>query len=514
MIPDRGAILALALSAAAIVAPIRAGAAKLVPDGSLAPVAVEISEKLHQYYPVTADRPLTFTVEGPASFEAIARWRFEGAARGGASEVGGAGEAGTLVGPLDVEVELSLDGVPRVRHVFRAVPGTAVYPDNPGARAGRPTRLTLDGGVPEGTHVVRVALLRPREGVLDVNPLSTPAARPAVRLLGEIRLGAAYDSNVFRYSDGDIDDFLDGERPERFPIESADDVRLEPGVDLSLVRDEPGVRSTRLSLETDIRLAAVNVEKSFAKVAVGLRDRRDGVAYLSLRYEAIPDYHIRALWDADAAEQEGAYRSCSFGKQGFGAEIGSDRSLPVDLAAHWKYEEYRYDPEFVEYDARATTVGVRSTVRPRHGLRLDLGYALRQSAAKGYDEPGETRGTSDESDTSYDQDQYELRARWEAGRLWGRSTVLSLRGAVARRFYLTEKSRADDPYHAGRDDTYITVGGGVEVRLTEVACLKVFAERRTRQAHSDAVPDIGLTKDFGATRVGLRLSLEGAHILD
>jgi hypothetical protein len=510
MNPDRGVVLALALSALTALAPLRA-AAKLVPDGALVPVAVEISGRLYQYYPVSADRPLEFTVEGPASFEAIARWRFDGTAGWDAGADEGMGRAGDSV---DVEVELTLDGQPRTRHVFRTTLSTAAYPDEPGARAGRATRLTLDGGVPAGTHVVRVALVRPSDGVLDVNPLSTPAVRRVARFVGEVVLGAAYDSNIFRYSDADIDDFLDGARPERFPMESVDDVRFEPDVNVSFVREEPGVRSTTLSLETDLRLAAVNHEKSFAKLALGLLERHDGVAYLSLRYEAIPDYHVRALWDADAADQGGAYRPCSFAKQGFGAELGSDRSLPIDLAAHWKYEEYRYDPEFVEYDARAVTVGVRGTVRPRRGLRLDIGYALRQSAAKGYDEPGETRGTSDESDTSYDQDQYELRARWEAGRLWGRSAVVSFRGAAARRFYLTEKSRVDDPYHAGRDDTYVTVGAGVEVRIASAARLEFFAERRTREAHSDAVPDIGWTKDFEATRVGLRLSLEAAHDLD
>jgi len=497
MSPDRRAILVLVLAAAAALAPVGAAFAKPVPAGSVAPVALQISGKLHMYYPVTAGLPLTFSIEGPASFEAIARWRFEGADD-----------------PVDVEVEISVDGEPRTRHVYRAVAGTAAYPDHPGARAGRPTRLTLDGGVPEGVHAVRVALVRPQDGVLDVNPLSAAVPRPSLRLIGAAALGTAYDSNIFRYSDSDIDDLLDGERPDRFPIESADDVRFEPAVDLSLVRIEPGVRSTTLSLETDAKLAVLNPEKSFSKFAVGLHERRDGVAYLSLRYEAIPDYLVRALWDADAAEGEGAYRSCSFGKQGFVAEIGSDRSLPVDLAAHWRYEEYRYDPEFIEYDARVVTWGIRGTVRPRRGLRLDLGYSLRQSAAKGYDEPGETRGTSDESDTSYDQDLYELRARLEAGRLWGRDAVLLLRGAVARRFYLTEKSRADDPYHAGRDDTYVTVAGGIDVRLTEAAHLEFFGEWRSRDAHSDAVPDIGLSKDFEATRVGLRLSLEGAHILD
>jgi hypothetical protein len=511
MSPDRGGIVALILLAAAVVAPPRAGAAKLVPDGSLVPVAIEISENLYRYYPVSAERPLTFSVEGPASFEVIARWRFEGGEAEGASPDEGRVPA---AGWIDVEMEISLDGVPRTRHLFRATPGGATYADRSGARAGRAKRLALDGGVPAGLHVVSIALVQPLEGVLDVNALSVPAARSGLAVVGEVEFGASYDSNIFRYSDGDIDDLLDGERLDRFLVESADDLRLEPGVTVSLVRNGEGTRSTTLSVGSDLRLATSNGEKSFGKVLVGLRERRAGAAYLALEYEAIPDYHIRALWDEDAAGHEGAYRSCDFWKQGFGVEMGSDRSLPIDVAVRWRYEAYRYDPDFVEYDARVGTLGALATVRPRRGLRLDLGYALRQSVAKGYDERGETRSSSDESDTSYDQDQYELRARWEAGELWERKAALWLRGLLARRFYLTEKSGEDDPYHAGRDDTYLTVGAGLDVRLTETARLEVFAERRTREAHSDAVPDMGLTKDFEAVSVGLRLSLEGVRILD
>jgi hypothetical protein len=494
---DRAPALACILALLSVLAPGAGGAKKLVPDGAVVPVAVEISGKLYQYYPVTAKQPLFITVEGPASFDAIARWQFEGSDR-----------------PVDVEVELSLDGEPRARHVFRAVPGKASYPERPWALAGRAEHLALDDGVPAGPHVIRIALVRPAIGVLGVNPLSTPVARGKLRLLGRTEFGASYDSNIFRYSDADVDDFLDGLRPDRFPIESVDDLRIEPGFSLSLVREEPGVRSTALAVGADFRLATVNGEKSFGRLSASLRERRNGRAYLSLEYVAIPNYHVRHIWDADAPAGGSPYRSCDFGKQGFGVEVGSDRSLPIDLAARWKYEAYRYDPDFVEYDARVSTAGLRAILRPRAGLRLDLGYALRQSVAKGYDEAGETRDTSDESDTSYDEDEYELRARWEAGRLWGRDTVLWLRGRLARRFYLTEKSRIEDPYHAGRDDTYVTVGAGIEARLSSAATVEVFLERRTREANSDAVPDIGSTKDFGANRIGLKLVLEGVHFLD
>jgi hypothetical protein len=463
-------------------------------------VAIEVSGRLYRYFPLTHDRPITVTVEGPSSFEAIARWRFDRPAD----------EPGARA-PIDVEVELRLDGAVVTRHVFSAVAGAATHQGSGGVVAGRPTRLVLDGGVPAGTHAVALRLVRPDSGTLDLDLLGERVPGASVRLMESLDLAVSYDSNVFRYSDADLDAYLDGERPDRYAMDSADDVRIEPTALLALQRDEPGGRMTKLSLEAGVRLPVVNPDKGFGRVAAVLREEHDG-AFVAFRCDAVPHYLIRDVWDPDAENGAGAYAPCAYSTQGFGAEVGWGTRL--GLSARWDYREYRYDPEFIEYDARAMTAGVGATLRPRRGLRVDLGYDLRQSVARGYDEEGETRSTSDDSDTSYDQDSYHVRARCEAGRLWGRPAVVTLRGSLARRFYLTGKSRQEDPYHAGRDDTYGTIAGGLEVRLDERARVEVFAEWRTRDAHSDAVPDIGRTKDFDAARLGIRLTLEGAHDLD
>jgi hypothetical protein len=145
---------------------------------------------------------------------------------------------------------------------------------------------------------------------------------------------------------------------------------------------------------------------------------------------------------------------------------------------------------------------------------LDLSYALRRFEARGYDEIGESRLDSDDSDTTYDQDEYGIRTRWEAGRWWGRPAVVSLRATLRRRFYLTEKSGEDDPYHAGREDTYWVLGAGLALRLTERAGLEAFVEHRGRNAESAHVSDIGERKDYTALRTGLRFTVEGVRILD
>lgn len=491
--------LAAVLFAACLIVPLAAepaAGAKLSPTGGPLPVVVETSGKAYTYFPLTAGRPLTLRAGGPAVIEVVARWRF------GESEH-----------PVDVEVEFTVDGEETWRHIFRALPGKASvsYPDLPGKRPGRPVRLSFD--IPSRSHSVEIALVAPADGIVDLNLLSGKPGVLPWRFGWRAEMGLGYDSNIFRYSDSDVDDFLDGDRPDHYAMESTDDLRVEPSLDLALTREEPGVRSTGLKLLSDWRLATSNGEKSFARLGVSLREERHGVAYLSASYSAIPSYHVRRLWDGDADGGVGGYRSCDFRKHAFRIEVGSDRSLPVDAALSLKIESYGYDPDFVEYGSSARTAGLRATLRPASGVRIDLAYALRSLTARGWDQVGETRATSDDSDTTYDQDEYSVRLRWEAGMWWGRRAVLSTGVTHLRRFYLSSRP-ADDPYHAGRDDAYWTAGARVRLEFSSVAGAEGFYQYRARTAESPVVIDLGELKDYTAHRVGFLIYLEGGQFLD
>lgn len=471
-----------------------AGAARAVVQDGPEPLALEIGEGTYYYFPLRKGEPLSFTVEGPALFEPILRWRFEDAEGG-----------------VNVDVELALDGEPLWHRIFRAVPGSAAYASRADWKAGSPARASVD--VPSGDHVVTLSLVNPDSGVLDVNPVvKAPPVLPW-RLAWRGEVGAAYDSNIFRYSDDEIDDFLDGLRQDRFPSDYIDDLRLEPSLDLKFLREEPGRRETELRLSADYRLATVNTVKSFGKLGARLTERRDGLGYAVLDYYAIPSYHVRDLWDPDV-DTGSPYRSCDFRKNAVSLGLGTDRRGIVNLAAELKYDRTGYGPDFVEYDSDAWTWGVTTIVRPVRGLRLDATYALRSSAARGYDEIGETKATSDDSDISYEQDEYSLRARWAAGRVRDIPVVFVLGGRMARRFYQTDRTAQDDPYHAGRDDTYMTFWLRNGWEIAPDLTLEGFYVLRTRSAESEFTDEIGTLKDYTAHRAGIRLIFEGERFLD
>ena len=469
-------------------------AARVIPVGPPEPVELKISGNVYRYFPLTAGSPLSFTIEGPAVFEPILRWRFEDSAS-----------------DINVDVVFTLDGRTMWHSVFSPTAGTAGYPAHPDWRGGKALRVPLD--IPSGEHTVELSLVAPAVGVLDVNPtVRTPDVLPW-RLAWRREFGAAYDSNIFRYSDTDVDDFLEGREGQKYPVEYADDVRLEPSLDLSFIRDEPGKRTTELRLSADARLTVINREKNFVKLGARVKETRTGIAYVLADYYAIPSYHVRYLSDADA-DGDDPYRSCDFRKHAVRLEIGSDRSLPVDFIARLKYDYMGYNQDFVEYDSDAWTTGLVAVVRPVPGVRVDLGYAIRKLMALGYDEVGETGGASDDSDISYEQDEYALKVRWDVGRVRSVPTVLTLGVRFSERFYQTSKSVDDDPYHAGREDTYWTFSGRSTHQLTEGTALEVFYEHRRRSSESDYTEELGSFKNYTANRVGIRLIFEGERFLD
>jgi hypothetical protein len=485
-------VLALAVSVAS---PPPALAARVAPVGAPEPVGIEVSGRIYRYFPLTADAPLTFTVEGPAVFEPILRWRFEDETRG-----------------VDVDVEFAMDGDVLWHKVFRPRAGAAGYPAEPDWRAANAVRAPVD--VPSGEHTVVLSLAAPSAGVLDVNPVVRQPDILPWRLEWRYELGAAYDTNIFRYSDTDVDSFLDGLEGHRYPVEYVDDVRIEPSVDLSLVREEPGRRETEFRLSADWRLVTINGEKSFAKLGARVTERRPRVVYVLAEYYSIPSYHIRHLWDPDMTWTD-PYRSCDLRKHSARLEAGSDRSLPVDVIGRLKYDHIGYDQDFVEYDSDAWSAGLVAVIRPVRGVRVDLGYALKKLMARGYDEVGETRETSDDSDISYEQDEYTLKVRWDMGRAAGDlPTVLTVGARLAKRFYQTEKLVADDPYHAGREDTYLTLSVKSAHRLSDATTLEAFFEHRWRGAGSDYFEGLGIRKDYNADRVGFRLIFGGERFLD
>ena len=488
------AVLASSTLVVLLLSALPALAARVVTVEAPEPVELEISGRTYSYFPLTAGSPLSFIIEGPAVFEPILRWRFEGEAPG-----------------VDIDVVFTLDGRAMWHQVFKPWAGGAGYPARPDWRGGRAVRVPLD--IPVGEHTVELRLAAPELGVLDVNPVVRDPDVLPWRLAWRGELGVAYDSNIFRYSDTDVDDFLDGWHEEKYQAEYVDDVRIDPSLDLSFVREEPGRRTTELRFSADARLAMINSEKSFAKLAVRAKETRTRFAYLLAEYYGIPSYHVRYLWDADV-EVGDAYRSCDYRKHSVRLEAGSDRSLPVDLIGRLKYDYKGYNQSFVEYDSDTWTAGVVAVVRPVRGVRVDLGYALRKLTALGYDEVGETPETSDDSDVSYEQDEYSLKVRWDVGRVRDVPTVLTFGVRLAERFYQTVKSAEDDPYHAGREDTYWTFSGRSAHELGDGVTLEAFYEHRRRSSESDFVDELGLSKDYTADRVGIRLIYEGERFLD
>jgi hypothetical protein len=180
----------------------------------------------------------------------------------------------------------------------------------------------------------------------------------------------------------------------------------------------------------------------------------------------------------------------------------------LSLRGHGRYEREKYPDYFQEYDFHG--FATEGEVKYAFTRRLALGVIgnYRRIYAKGYDEPGETKEDSDETDGSYHENTYEVFGSYDLPmRLFGSTPSLSLGGSLNKKAYTTDRGFIDDPYHAGRKDTKYAAEAGFGFGLGPGISADLSYKWQKREVDSYAKDDLGEEKDFRSNTVGLSISL-------
>jgi len=147
--------------------------------------------------------------------------------------------------------------------------------------------------------------------------------------------------------------------------------------------------------------------------------------------------------------------------------------------------------------------------QPLHkNFTLEFTYQFFTSDAKGYDEPGETKETSDEGDATFEEDGFIFGLLWKIPRIKKRYHTLKFETLIYNRYYQTEKPVEIDRLHAGRVDNnlrfYVTYYLSVSKSFKVSAFYKYFFRdtRTTSDLNSQFVSN---EKDYIQNRVGLEV---------
>lgn len=339
--------------------------------------------------------------------------------------------------------------------------------------------------------------------------LGSPAARgaapegPAQRLRLGLGLETVYHDNLLEYSDGQVATFESGTRPERYSIESVDDVVLEPAVSLTYEQERGRGAGRTIRLRWSGAFHGTNATADRNAAGVLWREEFGRGRALTASAYRLPRYYLRQLFDEDAPlAAPTRYRRASFGLTiltlGWRQRIARRTTGSVG----YRYERRGYGDDFRERDSNTHEADVGVTWAARGG-KIELGGSggYRASDARAEDGDDPAGAVPDDPDVSYHGMVLEAEARIELAR--GRSGRLAADASYEYRSRDYTSERLADASHFGREDRAHVVTAGVRWNPRGPFALRAYFQRENNHA-SFASPNPPATDpaSYGANRIG------------
>lgn len=265
-------------------------------------------------------------------------------------------------------------------------------------------------------------------------------------------LGCAYDDNIFRYAQTDIDKFVNNIEPYRYPIETYDDLITTVEMHAKVRGKFLMNRSTTFNFKIKGNLYYQNSIKDYATFSASVWHKVGREGNLLAKYLFLPRYFVRHYPDLDVSTPYPYpyFTDCSFRKHLLALSAGYRFFKAADITISYARELNDYNDAFNEYDTGMNEFGIAAGLSYRNLLFPSVRYSYTSAQADAIDEPGETKQMSDDSDISYDEDevQFSIDLDLTQSKPFRIETDLT----YARRLYTTEKPVLVDPTHAGRED--------------------------------------------------------------
>jgi hypothetical protein len=374
----------------------------------------------------------------------------------------------------------------------------------PGGRA--TTRLRAGVATAPRAHA---ALPSGAAMVLALAFIALPAgAATTQRVTAGASLSTFYDSNVLEYSSDQRTLFEGGTRPDRYSLETLDDLVWNPGVTLGWERIGARGRRHALRLHGEGDFHQKNGTADFRAGSVSWREGWSRERRLSAGFYHLPEFYLRQLSDEDAQlafPGLSRYRRAAFGldivSAGYSQRVRSSHALALD----WQYERRRYHERFRERDSGThdAEAGFGWTRLPRRGeFALKAGY--RKCSARGDDGDEAPGVTPDDVDVSYHGWSAEARGGFDLGRAGPVRLAADADYTFSVRDF--DSDRPADRYHFGRRDDLHEIEAGVSARWRRHWSVRGFGRYEHNHAALGAsAPPSADTGDYARFLGGARL---------
>jgi len=296
-------------------------------------------------------------------------------------------------------------------------------------------------------------------------------------------IGISYDNNIYKFSDQEIEEYTSGSYPNKYPIKTADDLRLDFSTKFRLEFRPIENRVSYMDCFIKSSSYLNNRIKDYWNFSIEFRQDLGSIDAV-LGYSILPDYMIRYYRPSGGSE----YVPCKYTRGRF--NMGFSGTLHGNIltvsARYWTLDYYE---EFDYYDSKNYAARFTWWKDFSKFLRPELLYEFCFSDAKG-----------PIPDISYYNHSFTVGNSLVPG--IKRISDAYFKYSLDLRTYISENSPLVDPIHSGRRELVHNISAGVKVRVLLGMYSEFFVSREFRYANSDVYPEIEKLKNYKKWTLG------------
>lgn len=328
----------------------------------------------------------------------------------------------------------------------------------------------------------------------------------------EFDLATYYDDNILKYSKKYLDRFINNEDQGRFHINTYDDVIVSPALDITLGYKLFGKMKSELDVSFDYAQYLNNDIKSFSNYGVGFSQDISKKLSFRIFYDYTPEFYVRHFrdddWTAVYGYTEETFTPYVFAKDNYGISAQYDLFKNTRVRLYYYFSRYYHNQHYTEYDSDNNLYRIKIDQELHKNFNLELTYQFVTSDAKGYDQPGESKGTSDDGDATYEEDDFIFGLVWKMPRIKKRYHSLELETVIYNRYYQTNKPPEIDQMHSGRVDNNLRFYLTYYLSVTRDFKFKAFYKWYGRDSGTTSPVNqefVSNEKDYIQNQVGIEL---------
>lgn len=317
----------------------------------------------------------------------------------------------------------------------------------------------------------------------------------------KIDLNSIYHSNILKYSKGDIDEFTNSLKPEKYYIKSIDDLYFS-------IKGEMGIKHRYFAGHTQIAKFLFRYKKYLQNsikdggfVAFSLKQYFSDKLNLSLFYYYYPEIYLKHY--ASVLDDANIYHEFSYSKNSYLAKINWKIFQKVSLNYKFEFAQSFYNKYFTEYDADNFINAAGVELNPNKNIKMDLKYTYTKSKAQAE----EAFQNPDEISTIKD-------ASYESNKYFCSFTIpeLFMLSSSHLRFFASLKfeekffqsNLREDSYHYGREDNIFTVDSYLQIPVWTELSLRTSYKFESRNTYS-GFSSVSRDKEYSYFEVGTSL---------